>query len=74
MLRNSFDAPMMQSENPDQDALNLAILVSQQEAEFGINMYEALQPEDEFIIGEFIKLGYTLDEAVLEIFDERVSF
>jgi hypothetical protein len=45
--------------DPDQEALAAGILLSQQEAEFGTNMFESLREEDEDIIDEYIKHGFT---------------
>jgi hypothetical protein len=58
---------------PDLEAVKLAMLVSEQEAEFGLNMYDSLQPEDEDIIAEFMSHGYSLDEAVFEVFTNKMS-
>lgn len=60
------------SSHPDLEALKLTLLVSEQEAEFGINMYDSLQPEDEDTIAEYMGNGYTLDEAVFEVFTGKV--
>jgi hypothetical protein len=57
---------------PDVEALKLALLVSEQEAEYGVNMYDSLQPEDEDIIADYMSQGYTLDEAVFEVFTSKV--
>lgn len=45
--------------DPDQEALAAGILLSQQEAEYGTNMFESLRAEDEEIIVEYIKHGFT---------------
>lgn len=55
--------------NPDHEALKMGLLLSQQEAEYGINMYDSLIPADDPLIEEYIKMGLTMDEAVLKIFE-----
>jgi hypothetical protein len=57
---------------PDVEAVKLATLVSEQEAEYGLNMYDSLQTEDEDIIADFMSHGYSLDEAVFEVFTNKV--
>lgn len=76
---NSNNRKMMQNfpqlpsnHYPDVEALKLALLVSEQEAEYGVNMYDSLQPEDEDIIADYMSQGYTLDEAVFEVFTNKV--
>eukprot|EP01034_Spumella_vulgaris_P021844 gene21844-27915_t len=57
--------------DPDQEALEHAILLSCQESEFGVNMYDALTPNDEPVIDEYIAQGFTREEAILIIFEEK---
>ena len=45
--------------DPDQEALAAGILLSQQEAEYGTNMFESLRAEDEDMIVEYLKHGFT---------------
>jgi hypothetical protein len=42
---------------PDQQALEIGMLLSQQEAQFGINMYDSLTPADEPEIENLTTLG-----------------
>ena len=42
---------------PDQQALEIGMLLSQQEAQFGINMYDSLTPADEPEIENLTNLG-----------------
>lgn len=51
--------------------LQLGLIISQQEAVYGTNMYDALLPSDESTIEEFVRQGFTLDDAVLLIFEKR---
>ena len=53
------------------DALQIGLLLSQQEAEFGVNMYDSLENSDENTIRRLVAQGYTNDEAVLEIFNRK---
>lgn len=53
------------------DALQIGLLLSQQEAEFGVNMYDSLENADENTIRRLVAQGYTNDEAVLEIFNRK---
>lgn len=48
-----------------------SMLLMQQEAEFGINMYDSLTPADEPEINALIAQGYSNDDAVKMIFDRR---
>lgn len=57
--------------DPDQEALEHAILISKQEEEFGVNMYDALLDEDEPVVEEYMAQGFTREEAILIIFEER---
>lgn len=57
--------------DPDQEALEHAILISKQEEEFGLNMYDALTPQDEHILHEYMVQGFTREEAILILFEER---
>lgn len=70
MMQNFQQLPS--NHYPDVEALKLALLVSEQEAEYGVNMYDSLQPEDEDIIADYMSQGYTLDEAVFEVFTSKV--
>jgi hypothetical protein len=45
--------------DPDQEALEHGVLLSSQEIEFGVNMYDALTPSDEPVIDEYIAQGFT---------------
>jgi hypothetical protein len=58
-------------QNPEAIAMERSMLLMQQEAEFGINMYDSLTPADEPEINALVAQGYTNDEAVKLIFDRR---
>ena len=47
------------------------MLLSQQEAEFGINMYDSLTDEDSGVLDGYISQGFTREEGALIIFEEK---
>jgi hypothetical protein len=51
------------------ECLQIGLMLSQQEAEFGTNMYDSLEEADEAMIRRLVARGLTNDEAVLEIFE-----
>jgi hypothetical protein len=53
------------------DALQIGLMLSQQEIEFGVNMYDSLEDSDEPAIRRLVAQGYSNDEAVLEIFNRK---
>jgi hypothetical protein len=53
------------------EALQIGLILSQQEQEFGTNMYQSLTPEDEPEIERLNALGFSAEEAILHIFDGR---
>lgn len=55
----------------DKEALKVALLISQQEAKFGVNMYDSLLPNDDEQIEEYIAQGLSLEDAILLIFEHR---
>mmetsp|Transcript_10931 Transcript_10931/g.15071 ORF Transcript_10931/g.15071 Transcript_10931/m.15071 type:complete len:2303 (-) Transcript_10931:207-7115(-) len=57
--------------DPDEEALAHGILLSKQLKEYGTTMYESLRPQDEESITEFVRQGYTREEAVLLIFESK---
>lgn len=57
--------------DPDQEALEHALLLSTQEQEFGINMYDSLTSADQLILHEYISQGFTREEGALIIFEEK---
>eukprot|EP00597_Dinobryon_sp_UTEXLB2267_P015227 CAMPEP_0170108886 /NCGR_PEP_ID=MMETSP0020_2-20130122/6851_1 /TAXON_ID=98059 /ORGANISM="Dinobryon sp., Strain UTEXLB2267" /LENGTH=1138 /DNA_ID=CAMNT_0010333719 /DNA_START=136 /DNA_END=3552 /DNA_ORIENTATION=- len=56
---------------PDDEALEMAILLSHQESSFGINMFDSLRAEDEVTMEAYMALGFTGNDAALEIFERR---
>ena len=57
--------------NADDEALRIGILISEQDAEFGTNMYQTITVEDEPEIVRLISLGYSTDDAVYLIFSRN---
>lgn len=56
------------------DALQLALLLSEQESRYGVNMYDSLQTTDEPEIQQLmVHEGKTMEEAVLEVFNRKVA-
>lgn len=60
-----------EKKDADQEALEHGMLVSQQESQFGINMYDSLTADDNYEIDRLIDLGYTKEQAVLLIFERK---
>ncbi len=53
------------------EALQIGMILAEQERRFGTNMYISLQPEDEPKIDKYIGRGYTTEEAILRIFEKK---
>jgi hypothetical protein len=56
------------------DALQIGILLSQQENEFGTNMYESLKPADEEELLRLVNNGMSSHEAALQIFQKKFAY
>ena len=55
----------------DDEAVNMALMLSQQESDHGINMYDSLRASDEQELQSLIASGLTNEQAVLFIFEKR---
>ena len=55
----------------EKKALQFAILLSQQEKDFGFNMFDAMTPADGGEIEMLLSQGYSLNDSVLSIFERR---
>lgn len=55
----------------DHDSVDKSVLIAQQDAKFGTNMYDAIKPADEPEIERLINKGFTRKGAILLIFEER---
>jgi hypothetical protein len=53
------------------EALHIGLILSEQERMYGTNMYESLQAGDEHTIQYYNSQGYTTEEAILKIFEDR---
>ncbi len=53
------------------EAMNLALLLSEQETLHGVNMYDSLAPSDEPTIQAFVASGMPLEHAILTIFTNK---
>jgi hypothetical protein len=47
------------------------MMLSEQESQYGVNMYDSLQPADEPEIQAMIAQGMTMEDAVMAIFDRK---
>lgn len=57
----------------DEHAMDIALLISQQEAQYGISMYDSLTPADQPEIDAMMARGYSNDEAIQVLFDRRYN-
>ena len=53
------------------EALQIGLILSQQEQQFGTNMYQSLAPEDEPEIERLNSTGFSTEEAILRIFQKK---
>jgi hypothetical protein len=53
------------------EAIQLAMMLSEQESLYGANMYDSLQPEDDAEIQAMIAQGMSMEEAVLGVFERK---
>jgi hypothetical protein len=59
------------AQEKDELALRTAMLISEQETEFGINMYQVVSKDDDMEIKALLNRGFTIDEAILWLFEHR---
>lgn len=55
----------------ESDKLLMNLLLSQQKARYGVNMYESLSNSDEPSIERYMSRGLSLDQAVLRVFEKK---
>ena len=60
-----------QKKDPDQEALEHAILLSQQEQAFGVNMYDSLTKADKVTMKKYMAQGFSRQESALVIFEQK---
>jgi hypothetical protein len=53
------------------EAIQIGMVLAEQEKKFGTNMYESLQKDDEPMIQEYVKKGYTTEESILMVFEDK---
>ena len=58
-------------EDPDQEALQVGLLLSKQEADHGTNMFDSLRPQDNQVIQSYMNQGFSKEEAILMIFEQK---
>lgn len=56
------------------DTMQIGLLLSQQEKEFGTNMYDCLTAEDEEELLEMMNAGMSSHEAALQLFQRKFSY
>jgi hypothetical protein len=59
------------NDDPDQEALEAGMLLSAQESKYGTNMFDAIKPEDEIHIEQYMSQNFTRTEAIQMIFEDR---
>jgi hypothetical protein len=69
------DTPQKKEKGPKRlnssEAIQLAMMLSEQESLYGANMYDSLQPEDDAEIQAMIAQGMSMEEAVLGVFERK---
>jgi hypothetical protein len=53
------------------EAIQIGMVLAEQEKKFGTNMYESLEKRDEPMIQEYVKKGYTTEESILMVFEDK---
>jgi hypothetical protein len=53
------------------EAIQIGIMLADQEKKYGTNMYESLTKEDEPLVENHVKNGYTTEEAILMVFEDK---
>lgn len=78
--REAVAAPAPQAKSPQHkgpkrlsssEAIQLAILLSEQEAQYGANMYDSLRPEDDAEIQGMMAQGMEMEAAVMAVFERK---
>jgi hypothetical protein len=57
----------------DEEALEMGILLSQQEAQYGRNMFDSIRNEDKPAISNLRRQGFSFEDAVYKIFEQKNS-
>ena len=53
------------------EALQIGVILAEQERRFGTNMYVSLAPEDDPKIDKYCRRGFTVEEAILRVFEKK---
>lgn len=53
------------------EAVQMAMMLSEQEEKYGVNMFDSLRPSDEPEIERLVTIGYTLEQAVYALFEQK---
>jgi hypothetical protein len=53
------------------EAVQMAMMLSEQEEKYGVNMFDSLRPSDEPEIERLVTIGYTLEQAVYALFEQN---
>ena len=62
---------VLPKKDPDEEALEHALLLSEQLEKFGCTMYDVLTPSDERLMREYQDAGFTKEESTLLVFEEK---
>ena len=62
---------VLPKKDPDEEALDHALLLSEQQEKFGCTMYDVLTPSDERLMREYLDAGFTKEESTLLVFEEK---
>lgn len=62
---------VLPKKDPDEEALEHALLLSEQLEKFGCTMYDVLTPSDERLLREYQDAGFTKEESTLLVFEEK---
>lgn len=62
---------VLPKKDPDEEALEHALLLSMQLEKFGCTMYDVLTPSDERLMREYQDAGFTKEESTLLVFEEK---
>ncbi len=53
------------------EAVQMAMMLSEQESKYGVNMFDSLRAVDEPEIERLVNVGYTLEQAVYALFEQK---
>lgn len=53
------------------EALQIGLILTDQERKYGVNMYQSISPKDKSKIEAYVARGFTVEEAILRIFEKK---